>query len=193
MLKSEIRIVGFDDGPFSGRRGRVAVIGVIYRGGNFLDGILRTNVKVDGLDSTEKLIDVINESRHKKELKIIMTDGLTLGGFNLIDVKSLHRKTGLPVIVVNRKHPNLKEVRSALKNNFRDFEKRWKIIRNAGKIKETQLRNGTKIFYQNIGISDEDAEDAIAISCSHGQIPEALRVAHLIVTAIVRGESFGRA
>ncbi len=193
MLKSEIRILGFDDGPFSGRRGKVPVIGVIYRGGNFLDGILRTDVKVDGLDATEKLIHIINNSRHKKELKIIMTDGLTLGGFNLIDVKNLHKSTGLPVIVVNRKHPNLKEVRTALKNNFKDFNKRWKIIKNAGEIKEMQLKNGTKVFYQNIGISDEDAEDAIAISCTHGQIPEALRVAHLIVTAIVKGESFGRA
>ena len=193
MLKLEIRILGFDDGPFTGRKGNVPVIGVIFRGGNFLDGILRTNVKIDGLDSTEKLVKLINKSRHKQQLKIIMLDGLTFGGFNIVDVKKLNEETNLPVIVVNRKHPDLRKVRSAIKNNFKDFKERLEILKRAGKINEMQLRNGKKIFYQAIGIENEDAENALAISCTHGEIPEALRVAHLIATAVVKGESFGRA
>lgn len=194
MLKPEIRILGFDDGPFSAKRkGTVPIIGVVYRGGNFLDGILRTDVKIDGLDSTEKLVKLINSSRHKQQLKIIMLDGLTFGGFNIVDVKTVHKKTDLPVIVVNRKHPDLEKVRSALKNNFKDFAKRWKMIKNAGAVREMHLKNGAKIFYQSVGLSAGDAEDVLTISCTHGQIPEALRVAHLIATAIVKGESFGRA
>jgi endonuclease V-like protein UPF0215 family len=192
MLKPEIRILGFDDGPFKEKKGRVPVIGVIYRGGSFLDGILRTDVKIDGIDATAKLVKLINSSRHKQQLKVIMLDGITFGGFNVVDVKELHEKTGLPIIVVNRKHPDLKKVQKALKK-FRDFERRWQMIKNAGKIKSFQLKNGAKVFYQCIGLSDEEAEEIIELSSTHAQIPEALRVAHLIATAIVKGESFGRA
>jgi endonuclease V-like protein UPF0215 family len=191
MFKEEIRILGFDDGPFDKDSRSVPVVGVIFRGGKFMDGMLKTEVEVDGLDSTEKLIKLINSSRHKEQLKVIMLDGITFGGFNLVDIKELNEKTGLPVIVINRKHPNLDEVKNALKN-FKDFEKRWKIVKNAGKIKSLKIRE-KEIFYQCKGLEDEEACEIISLSSTHSFIPEPLRIAHLIARAIVRGESFGRA
>jgi len=193
MLKPEIRILGFDDGPFETKtKTTTPVIGVIYRGGKFLDGILRTDVEVDGLDSTGKLAKLINSSRHKQQLKVVMLDGITVGGFNIIDIVQLHKNTNIPVIVFNRKHPDLTAVKNAL-SNFHDFDIRWKMVKNAGKIKECELDDSKKIYYQSIGMSDEDVEDTLLLSSTHGDIPEPLRVAHLIATAIVKGESYGRA
>ncbi len=193
MFKLEIRILGFDDSPFKRKDKKVAVIGVIYRGGSFLDVVLKTEVEVDGLNATEKLIKLINRSRHKPQLKVLMFDGITVGGFNVIDIKELYEKTGLPIIVINRKHPNLDSVEKALENNFKDYEKRWDMILNAGKIKVCELKNLKKVYYQTIGLGDEEAEDIIRLSSTHGDIPEPLRVAHLIATAIIKGESSGRA
>lgn len=192
MFKSEIRILGFDDAAFSAKDKTVPVIGVIYRGGKFPDGILRTDIAVDGLDATEKLIKRINSTRHKQQLKVLMLDGITLGGFNIVDIKNLYEKTHLPVIVINRKHPDLEDVEKALKI-FKDYKKRWKIILNAGKIKSCSLKNNKKVYYQSIGLSDEETEEIIQLSCTNSQIPETLRVAHLIATAVVKGESGGRA
>lgn len=192
MFKPEIRILGFDDSSFERDDKTVPVIGVIYRGGNFLDGILKTDVEVDGLDATDNLIKLINSTRHKQQLKVLMLDGITLGGFNLVDIKELNKKTRLPVIVINRKQPNLKDVKKALKN-FKDYKNRWKIVVRAGKIKVCKLKNDRKVYYQTVGLGDGEAEDMIRLSCTHSQIPEALRVAHLIATGIVKGESRGRA
>ncbi len=112
MLKPEIRIVGFDDGAFKPRSKKlVPVIGVIFRGGNFLDGALKTQVRVDGTEATEKIVKLINSTRHKQQLKVIMLDGVTLAGFNVVDIKKLHEKTKLPVIVINRKMPDIKKVK----------------------------------------------------------------------------------
>jgi len=192
MIKEEIRILGVDDGPFTKKDKEVIVIGVIFRGGEFLDGLVRTYVGVDGLDATEKLSEMINSSKHKQQLKVIMLDGITLGGFNIIDVKKLYSETKIPVIVINRKIPDLKSIKTALEKNFDDFEKRWKMILNAGKIKEVKLEKFS-IYYQNLGLDDEEAEEIILVSTKHAQIPEPLRVAHLIATGIVRGESEGHA
>ncbi|MFH7882614.1 MAG: DUF99 family protein, partial [Candidatus Aenigmatarchaeota archaeon] len=53
MIKSEIRVLGFDDSAFEkNSESLVPVIGVVFRGGKFLDGVLKTEVKVDGLDAT---------------------------------------------------------------------------------------------------------------------------------------------
>ena len=192
MVKEEIRILGVDDGPFSKNDKEVIVVGVIFRGGEFLDGLLRTYVAVDGLDATEKLSSMVNSSRHKQQLKVIMLDGITLGGFNIVDVKKLYSETKIPIIVINRKVPDLKSIRVALEKKFEDFEKRWKMILNAGKIKQLKFEKFS-VYYQNVGIEDEEAEEIITISIKHAQIPEPLRVAHLIATGIVKGESEGHA
>ena len=192
MLKPEFRVIGFDDGPFTRKSKRVMVIGVVFRGGKFLEGVLRTYVKVDGLDATEKIAKLLNSSRHKQQLKLIMLDGITMGGFNLIDIKELNKLTYLPVIVINRKKPNLKEVKKALQK-FEDFETRWKIVKNAGKIKKMITIKGKELYYQHVGISEEEAEEAINLTISRSDIPEPLRVAHIIVSGVVRGESYGRA
>ncbi len=216
-IKKEIRILGFDDAAFEldvkadmrnkklsrmsmkNRRAKdkpkVPVIGVIYRGGNFLDGALRTDITVDGLDSTEQLIKLINGTRHKRQLRVIMLDGITVGGFNIIDIQKLNEKTGIPVIVYNRKMPDLERVRKALKN-FKDYKKRWVLIERAGDLKEFKLKRGKKtysVYYQSVGLSDKETEEIIKLSSTHGQIPEPLRIAHIIATAVVKGESAGRA
>jgi len=157
-----------------------------------LDGVLRTYVVVDGLDATEKLSKMINSSRHKNQLKVIMLDGITLGGFNIVDLKELYNETKIPIIVINRRMPDLKSIKKALEKNFLDFEKRWKMILNAGKIKQLKLEKFS-IYYQNIGLEDEEAEEIIILSTKHAQIPEPLRVAHLIASGIVKGESEGHA
>lgn len=193
MVKSEIRILGFDDGAFVPRSKKpVFVIGVIYRGGKILDGALTTLVMQDGSDATERIAKLINQSRHKPQLKVIMFDGITLGGFNVVDIKKIHKQTRIPVIVINRKHPNLAKVKKAL-DNFEDGEKRWKMILKAGKIKECMLQNGKNVYYQNVGMDDETTKEVIKLSTTRGYIPEPLRVAHLLATAVVRGESYGRA
>ncbi|MCD6402925.1 MAG: DUF99 family protein [Candidatus Aenigmarchaeota archaeon] len=191
-MKREIRVIGFDDGPFTPRsRGNALVVGVVTRGGEFVDGVLRIYVKIDGLDATKVLSDAINNSKHKPQLRVIMLNGITIAGFNLIDIEELFEKTSLPVIVVNRKRPNMKKFKEALKN-FEDFEKRWKIVKKAGPIKKVEVKDDKFIYFQASGIEDIKAAEVIKLTCTHSLIPEPLRLAHLIASAMVKGESGGR-
>lgn len=192
-IKTEIRIAGFDDAPFIPRSvGKVPVIGVVFRGGSFLDGVFKTEVTIDGMDATDILIKLVNESKHKKQLRVVMFKGITVGGFNMIDISKLYEKTGLPVIVVNRKMPNLKDIRIALKN-FNDFEDRWKCVKKAGKIYKMKIEKNKNIHFQFRGLKQGEVETIIRLSCTRSLIPEPLRVAHLIASALIKGESRGRA
>jgi endonuclease V-like protein UPF0215 family len=185
VIKPEIRVLGVDDGVFTPHvKGFAPVVGVVFRGGYWLDGVMCTRVKVDGLDATSKIASMIVDSPHYKQLRVVMLDGVTCAGFNVVDMKKLNVKTGLPVIVVSRDKPNFAGIREALKN-LSDSEKRWKAIQNAGELFEVSTRNKRARVYMEIaGICEEDARKIVQLTSTRSNVPEALRVAHLIASGI---------
>ena len=93
MYKKEIRVIGIDDSPFNKfGRGNVLVMGVIFRGGSWLDGVLSTKVRVDGNNATKRLTEMINKCKFKPQLQCIFLDGIALGGFNIVDIQQLNKK-----------------------------------------------------------------------------------------------------
>ncbi|NPV49880.1 MAG: DUF99 family protein [Candidatus Methanofastidiosum sp.] len=186
-IKKEIRILGIDDSNFTREDRDVLVVGALLRGGYWIDGVLSTHVQRDGLDATEKIINMILKTRYK-DLRAIMLKGVTIAGFNLIDIEKLNQDTGLPVVVVMRKMPDIDSIEKAL-TNLDYLEKRVEIIRKAGEIYKGTVQEKSDIFFQFKGIEEEDARELIRISSMHSNIPEPLRVAHIIATGVVRGES----
>ena len=187
MLKKEIRVIGIDDAPFNKfKKGNVAVIGAVFRGGSFLDGVLSTKARIDGNNATKKIIEMINKCKFKPQLQCIFLDGIAVGGFNIIDVKELSKKTKLPVIVIIRKNPNIKKIKETLiKINKKD---KIKLIEKAGSVVPVN-----KIYVQITGLSIEKAKEILEITCTRSLIPEPVRIAHLIASGITYGESRGKA
>ena len=187
MVKKEIRVIGIDDSPFNKFKDKkILVVGVVMRGGLFVDGILSTTVGVDGNDATEKLIKMINKCKFRPQLQCIFLNGIAVAGFNVIDVQKLNKKTKIPVVVVIRTNPDIEKI----KNTLIKIKKRQKIklIEKAGKV--TQVDN---IFVQLTGIDLEKTRKILKIVCTRSLIPEPLRLAHIIAAGIVVGESKGRA
>jgi len=183
-VKREIRIVGFDDAPFSFGDRETTLIGAVFRGGLWMDGLISARIKVDGLDSTKKIISAINKSPHKKQLRVIMLDGTTFGGFNIVDMDKINMGTGLPVIAVVRDKPDLAAIRKAL-GKFRDSGRRWKLVEKAGTLSPLGVANPKtgrvkNIWFQNKGIPAEEAGRIIRMSSTRSFVPEPLRVAHII-------------
>lgn len=186
-MKPEIRILGIDDSPFDKFKDRDAlVVGVLYRGGHYLDGVLSTRVQVDGDDATVQLIKMVNASRFREQLRCIMLDGIALAGFNVVNIRQLHQKTGVAVIVVMRERPDTDRLYAALRRLGQG--QKIRLIAQAGKASKAG-----NIYIQVAGISLADAKSVVQLSAIHAHIPEPLRVAHLISAGIVMGESKGRA
>ncbi len=182
-IKSEIRVLGVDDGKFVPHtQGSVLVVGVVLRGGCWLDGVMHTSIAIDGLDGTEQITLMINSSSHCKQLRLVMLNGITFGGFNVVDINKLNSATSLPVIALMRDKPDLESIRNAL-NNLPKSHERWKMILAAGTVLEVDCR-GKKIYMQKAGISETDARKIVELTATRSLIPEPLRVAHLIASGI---------
>lgn len=190
QIKPEIRILGVDDGPLGDKI--VPLVGTVFRGGRWLDGVMKTEITPDGTDVTEKLVEMVERNRHLEQLRVVMVDGVTFGGFNVLDIRRVFRELGLPVIVVSRDKPNMRDISKAIKN-LPGWRGRWKLIKAAGRIYpvKTEYGDGT-VYAQGVGIRRVSVERIVSLSAVRSLIPEPIRAAHLIATAIVRGESHGR-
>ena len=187
MLKKEIRVIGIDDSPFDKFRDKkVLIVGVIYRGGHFMDGIISTYVSVDGKDATSKIASMINKCKFKSQLRCILLKGIAVAGFNAIDIKKLNSLTKLPVIVVMRHYPQVKKIENTLIKL--KMNSRISLIKNAGEIHKIG-----NLYVQFSGTTLSQTREFLKITITHSLIPEPLRIAHLIAGGIVDGESRGHA
>lgn len=184
-IKREIRVLGVDDGVFTPHvKGHALVVGVVFRGGFWLDGVMHTEIDVDGFDAIDKIATMVVDSPHYKQLRVIMLNGVTFAGFNVVDIKELYAKTRLPVITVTREKPNSEEIHEALKKLPRS-EERWKAILSAGETFDVATRRKSEKVYACVaGVSREDSVKILRLTSTRSNIPEALRVAHLVASGI---------
>jgi endonuclease V-like protein UPF0215 family len=187
-IKPEIRILAIDDSPLVNEK--VMIIGTFFRGGKQLDGILSAHITKDGMDATDVLIRIIKDSKYYTQIRVIMLDGVTYAGFNPVDITCIYKETDLPVIVFMRSYPDFGKIKLALLH-LPDTEKRWEMIQCAGTIHKIEQEK--PVFIQVCGLDKESAVKIIRLTSTHSNIPEPLRVAHIIATGVVLGESKGQA
>src|SRR6266545_1643311 len=82
-------VVGFDDFPFPRtHRGDVQVVGTVYTRLR-LDGIISGRIRRDGVNATDRLTHLIRGSRFAPQLRLVMLQGIALGGFNVVEERIL--------------------------------------------------------------------------------------------------------
>jgi len=190
-LKRQVRILGIDDSPFTFRSERVLIVGVVARLPMYIEGIMRTEVQVDGSDANEAIIAMVRRSRYREQLRLILFDGVAVGGFNVIDVDRIHRETGIPCATVTREMPDLDKMEAALRAHFPDWQERLSVIKRNPLFK-VGPRKGA-LYATIAGMDAETLEPILKLCTVQGRLPEPLRIAHLISSAMVMGESHGRA
>jgi uncharacterized protein len=111
----------------------------------------------------------------------------------VVDIHRIFQETGVPVIVIMRRYPDLESIKNALRI-FPEWEERWKRIMGAGEIyKIDKIQNQEPIYMQTCGISKEDAKEIVILSATRSAIPEPIRAAHIIAAGVTTGESKGNA
>jgi len=73
-------------------------------------------ITVDGLDATEKLIEILNGW----DFDAVLLAGVSFAGFNVIDPMAIHEKFREPTIIISRTKPDNKAVKRALQRHFED-------------------------------------------------------------------------
>ncbi len=187
-LRVPAYVVGLDDAPFErGGHGDVTVIGAVFNGPR-LEGVLRGSVRRDGANATDRLLRLLTESRFASSLRAVLLQGVTLGGFNVVDLGALHGALGLPVVSVCRRRPDLDRIRRALLESVPGGRRKWRLIERLPPVE----RCG-RVYVQRVGLDRAATAALVERFAVHSLLPEPLRTAHLIAGACTAGESRHRA
>lgn len=173
-IKDEIGVLGIDDGPFSRDSKEVILIGTYFRGNRVLDGVYFKRIKKDGMDSTEKILEIV-KGKHEKKINVIFLDGITFGGFNIADIRKIYNITNIPVVAVMKNLPDYEKIERTLMRYFEDYEERISILRSLPKPE----RFGD-IYLQYLGIERDTLELILKKTRLRSKVPECLRVSHII-------------
>jgi endonuclease V-like protein UPF0215 family len=141
----------------------------------------------DGFGATRELVRVLRDGKFLPQLHCVLLDGIAFGGFALVDLEALSRELDRPCVAVMRKQPDLDAVERAIRR-LSQPERRLAILRRAG-----EIHSSPPFFFQVRGAEPEAIADLLPRLTDRGHVPEALRLAHLIGTALVTGESGRRA
>lgn len=180
-------LIGIDDAPFEpDHTGDVPVVGTVFTG-LYMTGMVMGAVEKDGADAADRLAVLIGQSRFCEHIQLVMLQGITLAGFNVVDAYELSRQLDLPVLVVSRRLPDRDLIRHTLLNCIPGGGEKWALIEPLPAPEPVE-----NVYIQRIGLSLAEAEAVIKRFAIHSHLPEPLRIAHLIARAVVWGESRGR-
>lgn len=179
-------LLGIDDGPFDkGSSETTPIVGVMMEGHDLVEAVAVTRFPIDGKAAGEFLGEWVAGLRFASALHGVVLGGITIAGLGIVDVHRLAGRLGVPVLVVNRREPRDEPLIDALRSA--GLEARIPIVLAA----PTPTRVDDGLFVSAAGVDPLGAAELLLTARHKSQLPEPLRLAHLIGAAIAAGESRG--
>jgi uncharacterized protein len=180
-------VLGVDEGPFEkGQPQPVPVVAALCEGPDLVEAVATSAFPVDGDGATEFLARWLGALRAAASVQAVALGGITLAGLGLVDVRALSDALHVPVLVVTRRPPDNARLRDALA--AAGLAARFPIAERSPEAFATD----DGLWLAHAGATRAEALALLLAARGKAKLPEALRVAHLVATALVRGESHGR-
>ncbi len=158
----------------------------MMEGAALVDGVAIGEMAVDDPNATRFLTDWIHGLRWAASLQVIVFGGVTIAGLGLLHLPTIARELNLPVLALTRQNTRNSTLDTALK--AAGLSRLLPLLKDNPSAVE--IREG--IYASFSGIPEVKARRLIQSTLQKSNMPEPLRIAHLIGAALVNGESKGR-
>jgi endonuclease V-like protein UPF0215 family len=173
--KKGIRVLGIAESSRKFHK-KSALAGVVMRRDLVIDGMVLDSATMEGDDATEKILSMY-KSLARDDIVCIMTSGLVISMYNIIDGQRVSDESGLPVIAVTfNKSSGLQEI---IKNRFPNSSEKMATYSKLGSREAITLRTGKTLFIRCWGITPRKATSILNSFTLQGSLPEPIRVAKL--------------
>ena len=185
LEKSGIRGLAIAE-SFSQNSKKSVLSGIVMSTDLVIDGFVMCHSTVGGDDATDVILSMYEELG-RSDVSFLLISGIIISLYNMIDVKRISEKTGLPVIAIT--HDESDGIEDAIKHHFPDsYKPRLAEYSKLGSREKITLHTSHNLYIRNEGCTVLEAKQILDKITSQGSIPEPLRIAQLLANTLLKAK-----
>lgn len=199
-MKPNITILGIDDSPHSRedltnaiKKGTppkmVQLIGVTCKGNQLLH-VSHHPIEVDGTDATAAVLALYKKTPFNPEIKLILINSPTVGGFNIINPKPIFDQIHVPIVFLSENRPTSK-IAEVYAKIFPNRSEQISTLQSLNTIEELAIPIITnpkiigRVYYYIFGATNQEIKPVLLALSLYSAVPEPLRLAHVIASSFI--------
>jgi hypothetical protein len=151
-----------------------------------IDGFVFGHSTVGGDDATDAIL-AMYEKLDRQDVSFLLISGIVISLYNIVDVKKISEKIGLPVIgITYEESPGIEE---AIKHHFPEsYESKLAKYSKLGLREKITLHTSYNLYVRNEGCTVLETTQLLDKITLQGSIPEPLKIAQILANTLLKAK-----
>ena len=161
--------------------------GIVMSTDLVIDGFVMGHSTVGGDDATDAILSMY-EKLDRPDVSFLLISGIVISLYNIVDVKRISEKIGLPVIGVTYEESS--GIENAIKHHFPEsYESKLAEYSKLGSREKITLHTSHNLYIRNEGCTALEVKQLLDKMTLQGSVPEPLRIAQLLANTLLKTKS----
>ena len=171
---------------FSQDSKKSVLTGIVMSTDLVIDGFVLGHSTVGGDDATDVILSMY-ERLGRPDVSFLLISGIVISLYNIVDVKRISEKIGLPVIGVTYKASD--GIEEAIKHHFPEsYESKLTKYSSLGRREKIILHTSYDLYIRNEGCTVTEATQLLNKLTLQGSFPEPLRIAQILANTLLKAK-----
>ena len=160
--------------------------GIVMSTDLIIDGFVMSHSTVGGDDATDTILDMYKRL-DRQDVSFLLISGIVISLYNIVDLKRISEKTGLPVIGIT--YEESEGIKDAIKHHFPDsYESKLTEYSNLDSREKITLHTSHDLYIRNEGCTLLEVKQLLDKITLQGSVPEPLRISQLLANTLLKAK-----
>ena len=171
---------------FSQTSKKSVLSGIVMSTDLVIDGFVMGHSTVGGDDATDAIL-AMHEKLNRSDVSFLLISGIVISLYNILDVKRISEKIGLPVVGVTYEESS--GIEDAIKHHFPEsYEAKLAEYSKLGVREKITLHTSHNLYIQNEGCTVLEAKQLLDKMTLQGSVPQPLSITGLLALALLKAK-----
>jgi len=171
---------------FSQNSKKSVLSGIVMSTDLVIDGFVFGYSTVGGDDATDAILEMY-EKLDRQDISFLLISGIVISLYNIIDMKRISEKIGLPVIGVTYEESS--GIEDAIKHHFPEsYKSKLTEYSKLEPRKKITLHTSYNLYVRNEGCTVLEAKQLLDKITLQGSIPEPLKITQLLANTLLKSK-----
>ena len=171
---------------FSQNSKKSVLSGIVMSTELVIDGFVFGHSTVGGNDATDTILSMY-ERLDRPDVSFLLISGIVISFYNIVNVKKISDKIGLPVIGVTYK--DSEGIEEAIRHHFPEsYETKLAEYSELGSREKITLHTSYDLYIRNVGCTASEAKHLLDKLTLHGSFPEPLRISQMLANTLLKAK-----